>query len=378
MRLDALAQAKTQRLAAQRAGAVVGLVGRKVGFDLGGAELAEYHRRQIDEAIHEAARGVHHCDRAVELHRAAGLAAQLRPGGVDVSGLIEDPALAGGDLVGADDHTRGFAARHRFGLGQCQPLGALPRVFLPEGRFVDLGPAHGKGYPEARQQLAAIDGRGSEYEFRTACHLRPPVCCPWAKGLKLRRVFDLPPEPTYHTRPMPEGWSTPRDLAKLAELRAHFDYEIPLGELPGIPGEFAVADGPVRAKLQFGRERGLPRVQIGLQVTLTPICQRCLGAMRLEVSAEMRVVVVDSEAQAASVPEEFETFLAADGHSSLAALVAEELLLALPIVPRHAAGEHCQVADTGFVQPPLPGTPAGEETQRPFAELRALLERGRN
>jgi uncharacterized metal-binding protein YceD (DUF177 family) len=54
------------------------------------------------------------------------------------------------------------------------------------------------------------------------------------------------------------------------------------------------------------------------------------------------------------------------------------LLLALPIVPRHAAGERCQVAETGAVQPLLPDTPAGEETQRPFAELRALLERTKN
>jgi uncharacterized protein len=177
---------------------------------------------------------------------------------------------------------------------------------------------------------------------------------------------------------MPEGWSRPRDLAKLAELRAHFDYGIPLDDLPGIPVEFSVADGPVRAELQFGRERGLPRVQIGLNATLTPVCQRCLGLMRLEVSAATSVVVVDSEEQAATVPEEFETFLAPDGHSSLAALVAEELLLALPIVPRHAAGERCQVADTGVVQSTLPGTPAGEETQRPFAELRALLERAKN
>ena len=188
----------------------------------------------------------------------------------------------------------------------------------------------------------------------------------------------MPPEPTYHTRPMPEGWSRPRDLAKLAELRAHFDYEIPLDDLPGIPVEFSVADGPVRAELQFGRERGLPRVKIGLKATLTPVCQRCLGVMRLVVSAETSVVVVDGEEQAATVPEEFETFLALDGCSSLAALVAEELLLALPIVPRHAAGERCEVADAGNAQPLLPDLPAREETQRPFAELRALLERTKN
>jgi hypothetical protein len=49
--------------------------------------------------------------------------------------------------------------------------------------------------------------------------------------------FDLPAAHTYHTRPMPEGWSKPRDLAKLAERHALFEFEIPLGDLPGIPAE---------------------------------------------------------------------------------------------------------------------------------------------
>jgi uncharacterized protein len=133
--------------------------------------------------------------------------------------------------------------------------------------------------------------------------------------------------------------------------------------------------------LQFGRVRGVPVADVKVQAVLRPQCQRCLGEMRLAIASESHVAVVDSEAQAANVAEEMETFLAADGHGTLAALAAEELLLSLPIVPRHAAGERCLEAGTGAasVLPASPGaTLAPEETQRPFAELRALLERGRN
>ena len=181
--------------------------------------------------------------------------------------------------------------------------------------------------------------------------------------------------PTYHTRPMPEGWSKSRDLAKLAETRAQFDLSIPLGDLPGIPREFSAADAPVRSWLQFSREQGLPVVQVRLEAPLKAVCQRCLGEMRLELGGESRLAVVASEAQAGRTPAEFETFLAPDGYASLAALVAEELLLALPLVPRHAAGERCQVAPTAELQPP--GTVAASVPQRPFADLRSLLERGR-
>jgi len=178
---------------------------------------------------------------------------------------------------------------------------------------------------------------------------------------------------------MPPGWSKPRDLERLAEQHARFEFEIPLGDLPGIPAEFSLAAEPVQVWLQFGRDRGVAIADVRLRAVLQPRCQRCLGTMRLPVSADSRVAVVDSAAAAARAPEELETFLAAEGHSSLAALAAEELLLALPIVPRHAEGE-CRAAADAVESVPLapPGAAADAETQRPFADLRALLEKGRN
>lgn len=175
---------------------------------------------------------------------------------------------------------------------------------------------------------------------------------------------------------MPEGWSKARELAKLAEMRAQFEFEIPLGDLPGIPKEFSSAEGPVRTTMRFGREQGLAVVHITLGAVLTPVCQRCLGAMRLPIAADSRLALVASEAQAAEVPEEFETFLAADGQCQLAALAAEELLLSLPIAPRHGAAENCGTSAAVAAEPAV--ETRAEETQRPFADLRALLERAKS
>jgi uncharacterized protein len=181
---------------------------------------------------------------------------------------------------------------------------------------------------------------------------------------------------------MPNGWSKARDLAKLAEMRAQFEFEVPLGDLPGIPEEFSAGAAPVQLWLQFGRDHGQTVVHIRLSALLQPLCQRCLNEMRLPIAADSWLAVVDSDAQAAAVPEEFETFLAPEGHCSLAALAAEELLLALPIVPRHAEGEHCVVSAPGAPRATAPAQPQGavapEDTQRPFAELRALLERAKD
>ncbi|HEV7431893.1 MAG TPA: YceD family protein [Steroidobacteraceae bacterium] len=182
---------------------------------------------------------------------------------------------------------------------------------------------------------------------------------------------------------MPNGWSKARDLAKLAEMRAQFEFEIPLGDLPGIPEEFSLADGPVRVGLQFGRGPGLGVVHIKLNAVLRPLCQRCLSEMRLPIAADSQLTVVDSDAQAAAVPEEFETFLAPAGHCSLAALAAEELLLSLPIVPRHASDEHClasgaSVRSANAAPAVAEAMSPAQETQRPFADLRTLLERAKS
>ena len=48
------------------------------------------------------------------------------------------------------------------------------------------------------------------------------------------------------------------------------------------------------------------------------------------------MLLVGSEREAEEAPVGWETYLAPEGRLSLAALVAEELLLALPIVPLHS------------------------------------------
>jgi uncharacterized protein len=193
--------------------------------------------------------------------------------------------------------------------------------------------------------------------------------------------FDLPTAPTYHTRPMSGGWSKPRELAKLADSRAEFEFAIPVGELPGIPTELSIADEPVRVIVRFGREQGTAVAHVEVRATLRPLCQRCLAPMTIEVSSSSLVAVIERADAADRVPGEMETFLAPEGRCDLAALAAEELLLALPIVPRHAEGAACEPATA---VPSELATPAQREalaendTQRPFADLRALLERGKS
>lgn len=162
-----------------------------------------------------------------------------------------------------------------------------------------------------------------------------------------------------------------RDVRKLADSRAEFEFEIPVDKLPDISPEFGSGDGQVRAQVRFGREQGFAVADVELSARLQVICQRCMAPMPLLLEAHSPVLVVESEREADEAPAGWETFLAPEGRLSLAGLVAEELRLAVPIVPVHGDSATCSAAATR-AEAPDEAAEAGAMT-RPFAELRALL-----
>ena len=115
---------------------------------------------------------------------------------------------------------------------------------------------------------------------------------------------------------------------------------------------------------------------------LTLQCQRCLQPLRVPLNSSVRVALVDDLATADALPEgEFagaiEPVLVQHGRVLLRDLVEEELLLGLPLIPRHE-DFHCidaQIftadADPDTADEPLPA----ETTQTPFAGLGELLKR---
>lgn len=201
-----------------------------------------------------------------------------------------------------------------------------------------------------------------------------------------------------------------RDVRKLADSRAVFDLDVALTALPNLPANFVAGGGWVKAHLEFGREQGFAIARVELQAQLMVTCQRCLGAMPLRIHTHSPVLIVESEQEADGAPAGWETFLAPEGRLVPEALIAEELLLALPIVPLHEQASECEpladgatemlppaqaaAAATTAVGPgsrgsedagsvdaaataaaPTPQPPAAQATVRPFSDLRALLER---
>jgi|SRR5580658_615986 uncharacterized protein len=180
---------------------------------------------------------------------------------------------------------------------------------------------------------------------------------------------------------MPSGASKLRDVRKLSDGRAILDLDIPVAELPGLPVELISGGGPVHVQVRFGREQGHMVAKVALTGQVDLVCQRCVRPMPWSVDVSSTVLLTESESEAEGAPVEWETYLALEGRVSVAGLAAEELLLALPIVPLHAGGTGCAASasrEDGSSEDAAAEPPASPEhvTARPFADLRALLERG--
>lgn len=102
---------------------------------------------------------------------------------------------------------------------------------------------------------------------------------------------------------------------------------------------------------------------------LMMVCQRCLGPVEAVLDADRSFLFVAGEDAAAALDAESEDdVLALTRSLDLRELVEDELLLALPLVPRH---EQCPEP---LEVPPDTDAPA-EEKENPFAVL-AALKRG--
>lgn len=177
---------------------------------------------------------------------------------------------------------------------------------------------------------------------------------------------------TYDTRPMSEGWSKPRDVGPLADSHAELTFAIPLAEFPRLAPQLGGTAGEARGSVRFARDRGVPVADLEVSAELDLTCQRCLGPMRLPVANEVRVALLSDPSQADSAPQDVETMLAEGGRVTLRDLVEEELLLEVPLVPRHATAAECGPGQGGRRRGP---EPPAEEMQKPFERLGELLKR---
>ncbi len=90
-------------------------------------------------------------------------------------------------------------------------------------------------------------------------------------------------------------------------------------------------------------ERGKSGLKLAVDGSVRLECQRCLGSLDFPLHLESQLEFASSEAEITAADDDIERVVASH-EMSVAALVEDEVLLALPMVPKH---EQCSAA-AGF------------------------------
>jgi uncharacterized protein len=122
-------------------------------------------------------------------------------------------------------------------------------------------------------------------------------------------------------------------------------------------------DGTLQYKLLgVAQERGRPALQLRVGGMLQLVCQRCLGALEfpLHIDVSLQLAATQAEVDAQPLEAEGPEQIVAGREMPVRELVEDEVLLALPLAPRHerCAGSQARAA-------------GGEKS--PFAGLRGLV-----
>lgn len=121
-------------------------------------------------------------------------------------------------------------------------------------------------------------------------------------------------------------------------------------------------DGDVAYQLQgFKGERGEPMFHLTVSGTISLACQRCLQAIPFDLNVDNLLEIIPEGADMSQDELEDDTrdFLPVAGEVYLVELIEDEILLSLPVAPRH---EKCG----------LPGAADAGERIHPFAALAGL------
>ncbi len=127
-----------------------------------------------------------------------------------------------------------------------------------------------------------------------------------------------------------------RGTVKLGQFERLAEYLLEPGD-GNLDLELKFANNPASAGSTVeGRYRGEAKLE----------CHRCTGAMDFHLAGKFCLALVQSDAEAEHVDGNYDPFLLDEsGRVRSVDLIEDELILQIPLAPRHPAGQQCIVSD---------------------------------
>lgn len=155
---------------------------------------------------------------------------------------------------------------------------------------------------------------------------------------------------------------------------------LPLAGMPRLQSLIGGRDngGEVEFSLHFGRDEGrTANIQGVIKCVLVLECQRCMDKMDFSLESRIQLGLAISPEAVESLPGKYEPLLLSGDEITIASIIEDELIMALPAVAMHEIGD-CP-AGGRFLTAEQSASGENEETQvsgrkSPFAELAQLKE----
>jgi uncharacterized protein len=138
-----------------------------------------------------------------------------------------------------------------------------------------------------------------------------------------------------------ESWYSLRDLVALAERGAVLEGTIDLVRFGRLKGLLNSAEGSARARIAFRRNHDdMLLMELECEAALELICQHCLDPVRHEVRERVDFAIAETEDSLAVLPEGMESIALNGDRFRPATVIEDELIVSLPLVPRHGDDKH--------------------------------------
>jgi DUF177 domain-containing protein len=139
---------------------------------------------------------------------------------------------------------------------------------------------------------------------------------------------------------------------------------VPVAELARLADSLFDASGELNYELTASRDgRQRPRLQLAVAGSINLKCQRCLGSFAYVVAVQTSLLVLTEQAGGETADFDDLDGIPADAHTDVWSVVEDEVLLAIPLSPRHAEGQCSQAVK-----------PAVDRAASPFAVLAKLTQ----
>lgn len=164
------------------------------------------------------------------------------------------------------------------------------------------------------------------------------------------------------------------DTRKIFLQQGKISGNIGLERMPRFVETLADDRGSVSLQLSFTLSDAKERLISGsLEAEVNVICQRCLRPLAIRLADDIKLALVRDEVAADKLAEELDPWICEDHRLDLAALAEEQLILCMPLVSYHEAGE-CLERKNFVAGASLEQADSASSRENPFAVLKSLKD----